>query len=192
MKRLTREQQRRRTKRILAACTYACLLALLLIWLVGYMVMDATANPDTPAPERPVTVSDADDGRIPGDDIPATQRCYLTPEETQAAFLSALPRMESVKVTHYCTCARCCGKSDGITASGRTAIPGVTVAVDPDVIPLGSVVMVDYGDGVIHRYRADDTGGAISGARLDVCMDTHEAALEAGVRTATVYWMEHP
>ena len=41
-------------------------------------------------------------------------------------------------VTHYCPCEICCGKTDGITFTGTQATEGRTVAVDPDVIPLGS------------------------------------------------------
>ena len=84
----------------------------------------------------------------------------------------------------------CCGKDDGITASGVQATPGVTVAVDPDVIPLGSDVLVKYGDGEIHYYRADDIGGSVKGNHIDLCVCSHEEALRMGRRTATVYWVE--
>ena len=93
-------------------------------------------------------------------------------------------------VSHYDCCVECCGKDDGITASGRRATPGVTVAVDPDVIPLGSDVLVDYGDGEIHYYRADDVGGAVQGNHIDLCVESHELANQLGMRTATVYWVE--
>ena len=93
-------------------------------------------------------------------------------------------------VSHYDGCVECCGKDDGITASGRRATPGVTVAVDPDVIPLGSDVLVDYGDGEIHYYRADDVGGAVQGNHIDLCVESHELASQLGMRTATVYWVE--
>lgn len=93
------------------------------------------------------------------------------------------------KVTHYCTCSTCCGWDTGITASGLRATPGVTVAVDPDVIPLGADVLVDYGDGEIQYYRADDTGSAVKGNRIDVCLASHEEAVQAGVTTATVWWV---
>ena len=129
---------------------------------------------------------------------PGLVRCYLTEEEQEAAenelieaaLLSHAVRLDDVTVTHYCTCSRCCGKSDGITASGRRATPGVSVAVDPSIIPLGSDVLVDYGDGELHYYRADDTGSAVKGAHIDLCMESHEAAIQAGVRTATIYFIE--
>ena len=141
-----------------------------------------------------------DDGRLPGDDIPATRPCcmlldddtYARPENEliEAALLGKAHIIEDCTVTHYDCCVACCGKDNGITASGVQATPGVTVAVDPDVIPLGSDVLVDYGDGVINYYRADDTGSAIKGNELDLCVSSHQEAINMGVRTATVYWVE--
>lgn len=141
-----------------------------------------------------------DDGRLPGDDIPATRPCcmlldddiYDRPENDliEAALLGNAHVIENCLVTHYDCCVSCCGKTDGITASGVQATPGVTVAVDTDVIPLGSDVLVDYGDGVINYYRADDTGSAIKGNELDLCVSSHQDAINMGVRTATVYWVE--
>lgn len=127
-------------------------------------------------------------------DAPTVVRCGTTEEEAesaenemiQAALLTRGTRLDNVTVTHYDCCVECCGKDDGITASGVRATPGVTVAVDPDVIPLGSDVLVDYGDGEIHYYRADDVGA--NGNAIDLCVETHEEAVELGVRTATVWW----
>lgn len=140
-----------------------------------------------------------DDGRIHGDDVPAMERCYMTDEEIledyenyyiEQELLAKAHKIENCTVTHYDCCVLCCGKTDGITASGVKATPGVTVAVDPNVIPLGSDVLVDYGDGIINYYRADDTGSAIKGNKLDLCVSSHQEAINLGVRTATVYWVE--
>ena len=191
MKRLTREERKRKIKRNLILLTYLCFLLLLLIWLVGFLVMDVTAAPLFKA----IQVRDV--GRLPGDDVPATERCYLTEEEIEEAenemieiaLLERAVKIEDVTVTHYCTCSICCGWSTGITASGRMATPGVSVAVDPNVIPLGADVLVDYGDGEINYYRADDTGSGVGGNHIDLCMESHEAALQAGVKTATIWWV---
>lgn len=98
-------------------------------------------------------------------------------------------RLDDVTVTHYDPCVKCCGKTDGITATGVHVTPYYTVAVDPDVIPLGSDVMVDYGDGVIHYYKAEDTGGGVKGNHIDLCVTEHDEALELGVRNATVWFV---
>lgn len=173
------------------------ILALVLLALTAACcVVYVSAQEPEEAQDGPV-VQYLPDGSLPGDDVPATEKCYMDPEEVEAAenemieaaLLARATRIDDVTVTHYCTCVECCGKSDGITASGLRATPGVTVAVDPDVIPLGADVLVDYGDGEIHYYRADDVGGAIQGNRIDLCMESHEAALQAGVKTATVWWV---
>lgn len=136
-------------------------------------------------------------------DIPATEYAYITDEQlaeieaqeaqsVEDALLASATRIDNVTVTHYCICQKCCGKSPdhpayGITASGRYATPYVSVAVDPSVIPLGSDVLVDYGDGVIEYYRADDTGSGVGGKHIDLCVSDHQEARNLGVRTATVY-----
>lgn len=107
----------------------------------------------------------------------------------EAALLANAQVIENCVVTHYDCCVQCCGKADGITATGIRANPGVTVAVDPTVIPLGSDVLVDYGDGELHYYRAEDVGGSVKGNHIDLCVDSHAQATELGKRAATVYWI---
>lgn len=86
------------------------------------------------------------------------------------------------KITHYCPCEECCGKTDGITFTGTKATEGRTIAVDPAVIPLGSEVNING-----QAYIAEDTGGAIKGNRIDVFVNSHEEALELGVKYVPVY-----
>ncbi|KGK89448.1 hypothetical protein DP73_10420 [Desulfosporosinus sp. HMP52] len=70
----------------------------------------------------------------------------------------------------------------GKTATGASVGKGI-IAVDPRVIPLGKSVYVEgYG-----YAKALDTGGAIRGERVDLYMDSRQAALSWGVRTVTVY-----
>lgn len=107
----------------------------------------------------------------------------------EAALLEKANVIEDCTVTHYAVCVECCGKTDGITKSGVKATPYVTAAVDPEIIPLGSDVLVDYGDGDIQYYRADDTGGAVHGAHIDLCVGSYDEAMQMGVKTATVYWV---
>ena len=86
------------------------------------------------------------------------------------------------KLTAYCACAKCCGKSDGITATGTVATQGRTIAVDPSVIPYGTVVNING-----NNYTAEDCGGAIGGKRIDVFFNNHSDALNFGVQYADVY-----
>lgn len=85
-------------------------------------------------------------------------------------------------ISHYCDCKRCTDDGDGITASGTKATAGRTIAADPDVLPMGSVVIIDG-----HTYTVEDVGGAIKGNRIDIFMNSHEEAIKAGVKTAEVY-----
>lgn len=86
-------------------------------------------------------------------------------------------------VTYYCSCTECCGKTDGITASGTLAQEGITVAADWAMLPPGTEIFIE---GIGFR-TVEDKGGAIKGNRLDVFMDSHDAALEAGIGQAKVY-----
>ena len=85
-------------------------------------------------------------------------------------------------ITHYCACGKCTIDGDSITATGTKAAAGRTIAVDPEVIPYGTIVIIDG-----HAYVAEDCGGAIKGRRIDIFMESHQEALKAGVRTAEVY-----
>ena len=94
------------------------------------------------------------------------------------------------ELTAYCPCPACCGKNDGITATGTVATEGRTVAVDPNVIPYGTTIEVIYPDGSRARYVAEDCGGAIKAQRLDVFFADHQTAREYGVRTAYVFLVQ--
>lgn len=85
-------------------------------------------------------------------------------------------------ISHYCDCQKCTLDGDGITASGTKATAGRTIAADPDVLPMGSTIIIDG-----HTYTVEDVGGAIKGKRIDIFMDSHEEALQAGVKTIEVF-----
>lgn len=54
------------------------------------------------------------------------------------------------------------------------------IAVDPDVIPLGSIVSVRLADGYEFAAIAMDTGGAIKGAKIDVLVADLDGAKKFG------------
>lgn len=74
----------------------------------------------------------------------------------------------------------------GITASGAPVEEGVTCAVDPEVIPLGSQVHVLYADGTVGTFRATDTG--VKGEWVDIYTPDYDYAVQCGLQTLTVYW----
>lgn len=90
----------------------------------------------------------------------------------------------TLKAYAYCPCIKCCGKDNGITATGTQATPNRTIAVDTSVIPYGSRVVIDG-----NVYIAEDCGGAIKGNTIDVFHATHQEALQWGIKyvDAVVY-----
>ncbi len=85
------------------------------------------------------------------------------------------------KITAYCGCAKCCGKTDGITASGTHVTAGRTIAAPPE-IPFGTKLMING-----HIYTVEDRGGAIKGNRIDIYFETHEEANKFGVQYIEVF-----
>lgn len=73
------------------------------------------------------------------------------------------------------------------TACGKWPREGVTVAVDPDVIPIGSAVMIwDAAGEWMGIYEAQDTGRLIRGRIIDIYMDEHRDAVEWGRQTVYI------
>ena len=101
----------------------------------------------------------------------------------QKASLASSP-VKTVTVTSTAYTADCTGCS-GITRMGinlKKYPDGKVIAVDPNVIPLGSTVQVEgYG-----KATAVDTGGAIKGNRIDVFIEKESDALEWGRKQVTV------
>jgi Uncharacterized protein conserved in bacteria len=86
------------------------------------------------------------------------------------------------RLTAYCPCRKCNGKwRDKPTYCGAIAVPGTTIAVDKNIIPIGETVRING-----HDYIAQDTGSAIKGNRIDIFMTSHEDAKKFGVRYAEV------
>lgn len=195
MKKLAREERRRRSQRRLVYITYLLFLILLLAYLGSYLVM--TAEAEQPAIYKATLARD--DGRLPGDDTPATTHCYMTEDEIEAnenelieaALLARSHKLEDVAITFYCCeeYPHICGTGTGITASGRRVTPYVSCTVDTDVIPLGSTIMIEHNGEMVY-LRADDTGSSIHGNRLDIAVRGHQEALELGIKTADIWWCE--
>ena len=86
------------------------------------------------------------------------------------------------KLTYYCSCEICCDVETGITATGTPVVEGQTIAVDPNVIPYGTQVIING-----HVFTAEDCGGAIKGNRIDIYVNDHDRANALGVNYADVY-----
>lgn len=102
--------------------------------------------------------------------------------EAKSAEAAGWASAGTFKVTHYCNCERCQGEYIGTTAAGTVPKAGRTIAVDPDRIPLGSIVKIDG-----QEYVAEDTGGAIKGNRVDIFVADHSEAMAKGIKEEVIY-----
>ena len=151
--------------------------AVLVELIAAAIVHTEAAPPPVQTPERPVLV--------------ITQTAAPAPEPVPEEVPEPVAAIQDCTITFYCNeqYPHICGTGDGIAADGTPALAWGTCAVDPDVIPLGSTVEVDLGDGYGPRtLRANDTG--VSGNHLDICVGSHQEALERGVTKAAVYVYE--
>lgn len=101
-----------------------------------------------------------------------------------------------MSATSYTSSYACTGKTPdhpyfGITATGKQAREGY-VAVDPNIIPLGTKLYVELKDGLPDYgfAEAQDTGGAVKGNIIDLYFDDPQRVQEFGRRRAKVYILE--
>jgi len=114
-----------------------------------------------------------------------------TPEHLLVAYSGGLVQTSDcleMKATAYTANAESTGKNPGhpaygITFSGNRVEEGLTVAVDPEKIALGSWIYIEE----MGIFRADDTGGKIKGDRIDIYMESVDDALEFGIRDVRVF-----
>lgn len=85
------------------------------------------------------------------------------------------------KITAYCSCVKCCGKTDGITASGKPAQSGYVAC---NWLKFGTRLIIDG-----NSYTVQDRGAkSLFGSKknkikhLDIWMASHKAALQYGVK----------
>lgn len=109
-----------------------------------------------------------------------TTRSSDMPRTTTTAVVDG----ETYKITAYCSCAKCCGKTTGRTASGTQATAGRTVAA-PAKFAFGTKLNIGG-----HIYTVEDRGGAIQGNRIDIYVSSHSAALQWGVKYLPVSMAE--
>ena len=110
---------------------------------------------------------------------------------TRRSFASRNGEVLDYKELLYCQSTAYTG--GGVTATGSVPVynpSGIsTIAVDPRVIPLGSLVYVDgYGKAI-----AADTGGAIQGNIVDIYVNSYDHATSWGRRyDVPVYILAYP
>lgn len=112
----------------------------------------------------------------PVNKIVQVQTRVITSRSTDSRTSGTSGQSGIYKVTAYCACMKCCGKTNGITASGTKATANRTIAT-PSTFAFGTKVLIDG-----KPYTVEDRGGAIQGNRIDIYMNSHAEALRFGVR----------
>lgn len=171
-----RKRHRRINKNRLAAVLTALLLAVLVL-VRGCAEL---RHREKTAPETGSAVS-VKETPVPEEETPdPEEQAYLT-METFSGDVLAYTDCLTVEATAY--------SGGGKTAMGTATGEG-TVAVDPDVIPLGSRLYITAEDGSswVYGYAvAEDTGGSIQGERVDLFFWSESDCRAFGRRTAKVY-----
>lgn len=154
----------------------------------------ATEPPTEPRETEPPTETTPPATEPPSATEPAVEPTTEVTEPTEPEPTEEWISLGTYTLTAYCSCQKCCGQyalnrpldENGnpivYTSIGAIAQAGVTIAVDPSVIPYGTEVNIND-----HIYIAQDTGGNIKGARIDVYFDDHQEALRFGRQTAEVF-----
>ena len=136
----------------LAICAFVCAISLILGFTAGHSLCEPLII------EKPVEV---------------IKYIEKEPEYESAGIFS---------LTAYCPCMECCGKTDGITASGTKATAGRTVAADTAVLPFGTEIYIGG-----KKYTVEDRGVAINGKELDIFFESHAEALQFGRQDIEVF-----
>ena len=101
-----------------------------------------------------------------------TKPDWTTYKDTTSYDTTGMTYAGNFRITGYDPhCVHCCGKSDGITASGNQAILGYSVGCNS--LPLGTIVyIVGYG-----IFRVDDVGGSSTNL-IDIACDSHDICFQ--------------
>lgn len=101
------------------------------------------------------------------------------------------PIVITANTSAYCSCASCCGKTNGITASGAPASTWYTIAASSS-FKLETVVYIPYFQNQPNGgwFVVQDRGGAITGNKIDIFMGSHSQALSFGRKNLECYVYE--
>lgn len=98
------------------------------------------------------------------------------------------PIVKKFNTSAYCSCLKCCGKTNGITSSGAKATSWYTIAAGK-TYPIGTIIYIpalkDKPNG--GWFIVQDRGGAISNNKLDIYMGAHSQAIQFGRKNLECY-----
>ena len=157
----------KRTPKEKAVFFIFCLFVAVLV--VGAVLL--TAEP-TPAQDKPT--SEKTSIQATTELLTEIKQAYVEVSETTEESPKMIP-LGNFYITGYTpTCSHCCGKSDGIGASGRKIKPGKSVAMNRTDM---KALDLEYGDKIyipgIGERVIEDTG--CKQGVIDVACDSHES-----------------
>jgi 3D (Asp-Asp-Asp) domain-containing protein len=111
---------------------------------------------------------------------------YGPPTLTEYMLQKGHAAPDTFVVTAYLPIDELENRFHGITFSGVPAKPYHTLAVDPEVIPLGAWVYIED----LGWWKAEDTGNLIKGKRLDICVPSRDEAVIWGKQSRQVWILD--
>ena len=116
-------------------------------------------------------------------DAPGAQRQAESPTKKETPTEAASEKPRTFTATAYALRGR--------TASGTHTRRGI-IAADRRVLPIGTRVRVDAGNGHSGEYVVADTGGAIKGRKIDIWVPSNGEAMRFGKRQIKLTVMSYP
>ena len=86
------------------------------------------------------------------------------------------------KITYYCSCESCRSEASKVSATGTPIVEGQTIAVDPNVIPYGTKVIIDG-----HEFTAQDYKEPGAENEIRVYVNDHNTAQMLGEKYSEVF-----
>ena len=170
-------------KRIIISWVIVFILGLLLGTGTGILIGKATSK------DEPVEIVLAAEPNFFTEKVQEVEPITTKPEEIEPIYLG------NYRITAYCACKKCCGvwaenRPNGIVkgAMGVELTPGYSVA---SPLAFGTKLYIEgYGDVVVQDRTASWVVEEYNGEIIDIYFNSHEEALNFGVRYADVYKIE--
>ncbi len=118
-----------------------------------------------------------------------TSTTYTAPTGSLASLVEGItPKVTTLNTSAYCACYKCCGKTNGVTSSGKKASAWYTVAAG-SAYPIGTVIYIPALSGKANGgwFIVQDRGGAIGNNKLDIFVGSHSEALQFGRQNLQCY-----
>lgn len=145
-----------------------------------------TYNKEKTAAEKKTAASGMDTSGTSGDEkLKSGERSGPTADNTAVETGVQGNYLGEYTASGYCNCSLCSGGHNR-TSSGTIPKSRHTIAADTSVFPIGTKIMID--DVV---YTVEDTGGSVTDNRLDIFFDSHQEALDHGLKKVKVYSVQN-